>query len=126
MTEQTIIEKLDRLADMQAQSDAMELHYADLRKSIIPPEIQAQLDEIDAEADAAHENANMGMAALQEEIKAEILLAGTSVKGAHLYAIYGKGRVSWDTKGLDGAIVLFPELAKFRKEGQPSVSFRKV
>ncbi|CAK0771531.1 hypothetical protein CCP3SC15_4350001 [Gammaproteobacteria bacterium] len=40
-------------------------------------------------------------------------------------AVYTKGRVSWDSKKLDGMMILVPELASARKEGEPSVSIRK-
>jgi len=41
----TIQDKLERLAEMQSHQDVIRLHYADLKATIIPPEIKAQLDE---------------------------------------------------------------------------------
>ena len=43
-------EKLNQLAELQAQADALRLHYDELRASLIPAEIREQLAEIDAEA----------------------------------------------------------------------------
>jgi hypothetical protein len=66
------------------------------------------------------------MSKLTEAIKAATVEAGRSVKGAHYQAVYVKGRITWNTDMLDGLIVAFPALAKARKEGQPSVSIRRV
>lgn len=59
-------------------------------------------------------------------VKAAVLTHGASVKGAHLQAVWSKGRVSWDTKKLDGLMIAVPQLAQCRSEGAPSVSIRKV
>jgi hypothetical protein len=37
-----------------------------------------------------------------------------------------KGRVSWDTKALDGYAVAHPEIEKLRIEGAPTVRIAKV
>jgi hypothetical protein len=119
-------EKLNRLAELQAQVDAIRLHYEELRTSIIPAEIREQLAEIDAEASTEQQAASAGIDALTAEIKADVIAGGATVKADHLQAVYAKGRVSWDTKALDGYAAGHPEIAPFRKEGEPSVSIRKV
>jgi hypothetical protein len=63
---------------------------------------------------------------LSSEIKQEVTRYGASVKGTHLYAVYARGRVTWDTKGLDRYAVEHPEVMHFRKQGQPTVSLRAV
>ena len=122
----TTIEMLDRLANMQAQADMLQTHFYKLRAEIIPPEIQMQLIELDDERTTAMESIQGGIASLEAEIKANILEAGSSVKGAYLHAIWSKGRVSWDTKALDGYTAAHPELLPFRKEGDPTVSIRRT
>ena len=122
----TTIEMLDRLADMQAQADVLQAHFYELRAEIIPPEIQMQLIELDDERTTAMESIQGGIASLEAEIKANILEAGSSVKGAYLHAIWSKGRVFWDTKALDGYTAAHPELLPFRKEGDPTVSIRRI
>ena len=64
--------------------------------------------------------------ALEAEVKQEVIEAGQTIKGSCLQACYAKGRVSWDTKMLDGYVVAHPEVEQFRKVGEPSVSIRKV
>jgi tyrosyl-tRNA synthetase len=121
-----IQDKLNHLAELQAQADKMRSHYEGKRESIIPPEIKQQLSGLDAEYQAVFDALNSGISELTAEIKADILQGGVSVKGERLHAIWVKGRVSWDTKGLDGYLVAHPEMAAFRKEGEPSVTIRVV
>lgn len=118
------IDKLNLLADLKAKADSIRLHYDDLRNEILTPEILAQLAEIDAECQTTIGSLNDGMTQLEAEIKAEVIQAGASVKGANLQAVYNKGRVTWDTKALDGYAAGHPEIMPFRKVGDPSVSIR--
>ena len=122
----TTIEMLDQMADTQAQIDVLQIHFDHLRSEIIPPEIQMQLIELDAERTTAIESLQEGIANLEAEINANILEAGSSVKGAYLHAVWSKGRVSWDTKALDGYTVAHPEILPFRKEGNPTVNIRRI
>lgn len=119
------IEKLNQLAEMYARRDAERLAYEELRNKIIPQEIKEQLAEIDAEYAGSQEAVNNNIQALETEIKTEVASVGSSVKGDHIQAVYTKGRVSWDTKALDGYATAHPEIAQFRKVGEPSVAIRK-
>lgn len=115
---------LDRLADLQAQADLLALDYQAQRDAAIPPEVRQTLADIDAEMQPAIEAARAGVDALTAEIKAAVLAHGATVKGERLQAVWAKGRVSWDTKALDGYAAGHPEIVPFRKEGDPSVSIR--
>ena len=55
----------------------------------------------------------------------DVLLRGESLRGSVYQAIYMKGRVSWDSAAIDQYARAHPEVLKFRREGQPSVSLRK-
>lgn len=121
-----IEEKLNRLAEMQAQADVIQLHYQNIRQSLIPEEILQQLRDVDAEYQTSIEALNAGIAELTSEIRKEVLERGDSVKGANLHAILVKGRTSWDTKALDGYAVGHPEILVFRRQGEPSVSIRRT
>lgn len=117
---------LDQLAEYMAQKDLVMLDKQKLVDSIYTPEIREQVAAIEAEFAGKTAIVDEKIAALEAEIKEAVKVAGASVKGSLLQAVYAKGRVSWDAKGLDGYIVAHPELARFRKEGEPSVSIRKV
>lgn len=117
---------LDQLAEHMAQKDLVMLDKQKLVDSIYTPEIRQQVAEIEAEFMGKTAIVDEKIAALEAEIKEAVKAVGASVKGSLLQAVYAKGRVSLDTKGLDGYIIAHPELGQFRKEGEPSVSIRKV
>lgn len=60
---------------------------------------------------------------LKENIKTEILEKQESVTYSGLKVIWSKGKTTWDTKALNGYLKKHPELEKFRKVGNPVVSF---
>ena len=122
----SIQEMLDQLAELQAQLEVIRLSKHAAIDTVITPEIKARLDEIDAEFDPQNDSIEVAIDALTTNIKAEVITTGASVKGTHLQAVYTKGRVSWDTKIIEGLAVVFPDLEKARKIGDPSVSIRKV
>jgi hypothetical protein len=122
---QDVADKLNRLADLRAAVDLTRMDY-EQRKAEVLKEVQAELDALESEyqplLDAALDNA----AALEAEIKNDVLLAGQSVSTSFYQAIYMKGRVTWDNDGINKYAQLHPEVLKYRKEGQPSVSLRTV
>ena len=122
----TIQGMLDTLSEYQARRILLEQARQQMRDAVITPEIQAQLQEIEDEMAPQLAAIDEVIASQEASIKAEVITTGASVKGAHLQAVYTKGRVSWDTKIIEGLAVVFPDLEKARKIGDPSVSIRKV
>ncbi len=124
-----IIKALDQLAEYQFQLDALRLREEELIATLtpkIPDEIKNQINDVHAEFATQRSGAETNAAELKEEIKAAIIEQGVSHKGAHIHAVYVKGRVSWDTKGVEGYALAHPELMAYRKEGEPSVTFRNI
>jgi len=119
-------QKLDQLAEMYAQQDVIRLDKQKLIDGILTDEIKAKIAEIEAEFKPQSEGLTQNISALESEVKTDVVTLGESVKGNVLHAVYTKGRITWDTKGLEGVLVNQPELAKFRKEGDPSVSIRRI
>ena len=119
------IEKLDRLAEIQAHQTVLGMDYDEKRRSI-QATIQSELDALDAEYQPLKNNLSEQSSALEAEIKQETLVTGATIHGAHMMAVWAKGRVSWDSKQLEGMIAIIPQIAAARKEGEPSVSLRKV
>jgi hypothetical protein len=119
------IEKLDWLGDIQAHQTLLNSDYETKRKEIMQT-IQAEIDALDAEFDPMKANLSEQYAKLEAEIKADVLAGGSTVKGKYMQAVYTKGRVSWDSKILDGLMIAIPQLAQARKEGDPSISLRRV
>ncbi len=126
MDEYQVILLLNKLADLQNGLDALNLQKQALIESVLTPEIKAKLADIDAEFAPKIAVVSESIDPLTVEIKQAVLQSGASVKGAFLHAVWAKGRVSWDNKALDGYAAAHPELNAFRKEGDPSVSIRRV
>jgi hypothetical protein len=118
-----VVQKLDRLADLRAAADVARMDY-EAKRSEILTKVQAELDALEAEFQPALEAAKDNASALEAEIKNDVLLRGESLQSSAYHAIYVKGRVSWDNAGITDYARAHPEVLKFRKEGQPSVTLR--
>lgn len=118
--------KLEKLFECQCQVDALELERQAARDAILTPELKQKVNEIDIEFSGKAQGAQANIAELTEQIKADVLASAKSVKTEHLQAVFAKGRVSWDTRGVEGFALAHPELMAYRKEGEPSVGIRKV
>ena len=55
-----------------------------------------------------------------------VVKAGATVKAEKMTGIYTKGRVTWNTKGLDGYAMAHPTVRSFRSEGKSYASLRRV
>lgn len=120
-----IVAKLNELSEIQAATDVARVDY-EARRAEIMRAVQVELDALEAEFEPLFEASRERSAALTEEIKRLVVEAGASVKGAHLHAVYTRGRVTWDTRGLDKFALSHPEVAQYRKQGEPGVSLRNV
>jgi hypothetical protein len=121
-----ISEKIDQLANYQAQRDVLDLEKQALIDQLIPPEIKARIEEIEAEFGGKREVVDEKIIELENEIKDEVLRNGASAKGTFLRVVYHTGRVTWDTKSLDAYARARPEVLEFRKQGEPFISIQKV
>jgi len=122
----TIETKLDELSELYAQRDLSALDKQKLIDAILTDEIKAKIAEVEVEFSGKAESVNEKISLLESEVKELVKQSGASVKGQFLHAVFTKGRVTWDSKSLDGYVKAHPELAEFRKEGEPSVSLRKI
>lgn len=118
--------KLNQLADLHAQQDALAGEKQALVDKVLPAEVKARLAEIEAEFESKAETASGKISALEAEIKADVLAKGETVKGGKFQAVWNKGRQSWDDKGLGAYAETHPEVMQFRKQGEPSVTIRRV
>ena len=121
----TPTELLDLLADLRAAADKCRLDWETARDAILAP-VKPQLADLDAEYTPMLAEVQAKLADAESLVKEAVLREGASVKGKHLHAIWSKGRVSWDTKKLDGLMIALPQLNDCRTEGQPSVSIRTI
>ena len=115
---------LNEYSDNLAGIDNLNASKQELIDKVLTPEIKEKLAEIEAEFAPKVEEKNKRNQALIDTIKGEILFTRQTLSGEYHQAVFTKGRVSWDTKALDGYAAAHPEVAQFRKEGAPSVSIR--
>jgi hypothetical protein len=122
----SIAEKLQRLAEVHAEREALEGQKQKLVEEVIPADVRSRLDDIEAEFAQKVQAAAATIETLEAEIKAETLAHGESVRAAGYQAVWTKGRQTWDSKGLSTYGEAHPEILQFRKEGDPSVSIRRA
>ena len=121
-----IEQKLERLTELYAQRDLLMLDKKRAEDDVIPAEIKKHLEDIGAEYAPQESAIAEKVAALEAEVKAEVIAGGVTVKGGALQAVFSKGSTTWDTKALVGYLKAHPELEEYRKIGEPSVSIRKL
>jgi len=69
-------EKLDRLAELDAHRDVIQLDKETLKQSVIPKEIKEQLADIDAEYNPQLEIIAVERAQLEAEIRNDVMVSG--------------------------------------------------
>ena len=105
---------LDELAELRQMRDVMALPF---QETIA--DLQAKIDDVCSPVDVKIDKK-------EKAIKDAVLVGGETVKGDVLMAMWSKGRTSWNTKGLEGVIAIYPDIAKLKEIGEPSVSIRAV
>jgi hypothetical protein len=118
-----LVAKLDELAELKSAADVTRLDYEAKRAEILR-NVQNELDALAVEYEPRLEAVNERIAELENEIKGAVLQHGSTVRGSRIYAVFYRGRISWDTKGLDRYAESHPEVVEFRKQGEPSVTLR--
>jgi len=121
-----IVEKLNRLADMQSQYDAINQRFTEARNNLITREVAMQIDALEEERKNALRAVDEGIKTLESDVKESVLQQQKTVDGVYLQAVYCQPRITWDTKGLEGYATAYPELLSFRREGNPFVTIRKM
>ena len=120
-----VAEKLERLTNLRGAADVARLDYESKRAEILK-KVQAELDAIDSEYHPILESADENIAALENEIKTDVLLYGESISGGSYRASYTQGRVSWDNEGMAKYAAAHPDVIQFRKQGNPIVTLRII
>lgn len=83
-------------------------------------------NEIEAEFSGKADDVDANIKKLEAEIKEEVKAGGVSVKGKYYHAVWVKGRVTWNTDKMEAWMIDHPFLAAARKEGEPSITLRKI
>lgn len=117
--------KLERLSSLRGAVDIARLDYETKRAEILK-QVQAELDSLEMEYKPILDATEDNIAALENEIKTDVLLYGESISGGTYRASFTNGRVSWDNEGMNKYAESHPDVLQFRKQGQPVVSLRVV
>jgi hypothetical protein len=123
---ETIIDKLNRLAEFQARKDMLHLEKQELINQVIPLEIRQRLDEIEAEFSGRMEAVTENIELLESEIREDVLDCKSSMNGSYLQAVWNRGRRGWDSKGLEDYAQNHPEILTYRRQGEPYITIRKI
>lgn len=115
---------LDKLVELKAEVTIIEQDKQKLIDSVLTPEIRQQIQDIEAEFKPKVADMNQAISDTEAHIKADILAREETAHNDVLEAVFVGGRVSWDTKGLDAAIKVLPQLAQYKKQGEPYVTIR--
>ena len=120
------MEKIDQLFQLIEDKNNLKEQQKQAIASILSPEQKKKIEEISLAFFHREQSLEIEMNFLEEQVKNEVLQKKESTSGVFLQAIFNRGRVSWDSKKLDGFSVLHPEILNFRKAGKPFVSIRKT
>lgn len=122
-TREHVTEKLERLSNLRNALEFTRLDF-ETKRTVILKQIQSELDALEVEYQPVLERAEENIAALENEIRTDVLLYGESISGGMYRATYTQGRVSWDNDGMAKYAISHPDVLEFRKQGQPVVSLR--
>jgi len=115
---------LEQLSELMAHADSLNLQEQTLIDGAIPEDVKAKIADIRIEFAPQREALENQILAVKEQITAAVIAEGASVTGGQMQAVFQKGRTSWDTKKLDGLMIVLPELAQARKVGEPFVQLK--
>ena len=125
MTDQFTAEVLlDKLVELKAEIDVISIEKRQLIDSVLTPEIRQQIADIEAEFAPKIADVNIVIGETELHIKADILARGETAHNDVLEAVFTSGRTTWDTKGLNEAIKVLPQLEPYKKTGDPYVTIR--
>ena len=126
MNDYVYTDPMQEFEDLYLIQHDLQKQHEEMRKSAVPPEVQAELEAIDAEFTPKLKTIEEKLAIAGDKVKAMVLAQGTTVRGNVWQAVYAKPRTSWDTKLLDKLAEKYPEIALAKTEGKPSVALRQI
>jgi hypothetical protein len=122
----SLTQELDELGKLKEQREALGLEEEAQIAQVYTPEIRARVEEIEAAFADRDESIKKEIDVLEARVKSRVTQYGETVRGTNWQAVWSKGQVRWDTKSIDQYAESHPEILVFRKEGQPTVSIRKI
>lgn len=118
--------QLETLAEMQQMRTALTAAYEHEKQQAIPPEVHQALADLEVEYAPLFGAANASIEAAEQAIKAAVTQHGAKVTGGGLMAQFNHGRVTYDSKRLDGLALAFPQINECKRLGEPFVTLKPV
>ena len=117
-------ELLDKYSDNLLGIELLSAEKEKLKESVITLEIKQMLAEIDVEFNQKTAPLTLENEHLMAQVKSSVIEKGETLTGSWHQAVFMRGRISWDSKGLAGFSVAHPEIQVFQHVGDPSVSVK--
>lgn len=114
---------LNLYGELKNKLQLAEMDYADKRAALLRP-LADKLAIEEAAFNATAAPITSLLAELDTRIRAATLAHGQKVVGAQWQAVYSNGKTSWDDKGLLKFAAQHPDVMRYRKSGEPSISLR--
>lgn len=112
-----------RLEAIRAEALAAQQEYT-FRRLDVMAKVQPELDAIDAEMEPGLKALAARLATTEAAAKEALRAYGRSFFHGRVKGTYQRGRVTFESKGLQQYAEAHPEVNRFRKVGQPIVSIR--
>ena len=119
-------EAINRYSDLVAKEAMARQMLQEELDALIPQENKDRMAELKAEFEPQLDGLQQQIMEIEGVLKEYVVTVGETLKGTDHMFVYAKGRVSYDTRRLEGYAEAHPEILVFRSEGKPSVSVRKV
>jgi len=94
-------------------------------EDILGPEILQKITLVEETFDQKIQQISERNTAIYDTVKGETLSMGKTISGNNHMMCFVPGKISWDTKRLEGYSAAHPEILSFRIEGAPYVQMRK-
>jgi uncharacterized protein YifE (UPF0438 family) len=112
-----------RLVEARGRAEHLRREKEEEREKIME-RVKADLDALDTHYGPELQEAEQELQEAEAALRAEVLLAGKSIKHGSLHAVYCRGRVTWDADGLARLADQTPAILECRRVGAPSVQLR--
>ena len=123
-TMQQAIQALNALVEAREErARALDKFRAKLLE-VVPEGLRTAVDALFDNHEDTVEDLEDAVAAAETVAKEEVMAYGDTVDIPQVKALVNKGRVTWDSKRLEGYAVANPAILEFRKTGNPFVTLR--
>lgn len=123
MTEQQL---LDHIGDLFMQEEYLKSEKTKLLDQVIPPQIRAEINDIEAEFESKQAAVETQIAEAKKLLSPLVAIVGHSMKGKGARAVLTPAKDEWNDKILEKLALIWPEINNARIPGKPVVRISRV